>query len=152
MRRFSSLLLASILLVATGCVTARPPPRIAPGRPYFGPGAPEAYWIWHDEGGWHLRTTTAGMAHRFHGTVLALGGQIMDARPSRPEWQDRIRMSPGGIAFDFVTQGGEEGFDWHVSSGCNRFEIYVDGVPRPGRVRLGGPSSVPRHVPFDRCR
>jgi hypothetical protein len=25
-------------------------------------------------------------------------------------------MSPGGISFDMVTQGGEQGFDWHVSS------------------------------------
>jgi hypothetical protein len=141
-----------IIGLVTGCATAHPPPRISPGRPYFAPGAPEAYWVWHDEAGWHLRTTTAGRAHRFHGTVVALGGQITDARPSRVEMREQIRMSPGGISFDMITQGGEQGFDWHVSSGCNRFEIFVDGAPRPGLVRLGGPSEPPRHIPFDRCR
>ncbi|HUK65681.1 MAG TPA: hypothetical protein VLV17_02550 [Anaeromyxobacteraceae bacterium] len=139
------------MVLVAACATARPPPQIGPGRPVFAPGATEAYWIWHDQGGWHLRTTTAGAAHRFHGSVVALGGEMADVRPKRIEWKDRIRMSPSAISFDFVTQGGEEGFDWRVSSGCNRFEIFVDGTARPGLVRLGGAAVPPRHVPFDRC-
>jgi hypothetical protein len=148
-------LIAGLLVViaSSGCITTtRRPPEIASGRPAFGPGAPEAYWVWHDGGGWHLRSTTAGKPRRFHGTVVPLGGEITDARPIRPNDVERVRIAPGGIAFDFLTQGGEDGFDWHVSSGCNRFEIYVDGAARPGHVRLGGPANSPQHVPFDRCR
>ncbi|HUL61356.1 MAG TPA: hypothetical protein VLU43_18910 [Anaeromyxobacteraceae bacterium] len=152
MRKLASFAMVLGMLGSAGCVTARRPPQIAPGRPIFGPGAPEAYWIWHDGGGWHLRSTTAGMPHRFHGTILPLGGEITDARPIRPDLPDRVRVGPGGITFDLVTQGGEDGFDWHVSSGCNRFEIFIDGAARPGHVRLGGPSNSPQHVPFDRCR
>jgi hypothetical protein len=150
--RASATLFLAFMLALAGCATARPPPEIAPGRPLFAPGAPEAYWIWHDQGGWHLRTTTAGMPHRFHGLVVPLRGTIVDVRPTRLEWQDRIRMGPRGIEFDFVTQGGEDGFDWHVSSGCNRFETFVDGAARPGLVHLGGVGNRPHHVPFDRCR
>ena len=146
MRRVAAV---AVMFAIVGCVTGRRPPEIAPGQPVFGPGAPEAYWIWHDTGGWHLRSTTAGQAHRFHGMIVPVGGEITDARPMGPP--DRVRVGPGGISFDFVTRGGEDGFDWHVSSGCNRFEIYIDGVARPGHVRLGGPSNAPRHVPFDRC-
>jgi hypothetical protein len=152
MTKLRTIAIASIIVAFAGCATAHPPPRIAPGQPYFGPGAPEAYWLWHDEGGWHLRTTTAGRPHRFHGTVTPLGGQIIDLRPSHPRERERISMSPNGISFDLLTQGGENGFDWHVSSGCNRFEIFVDGAPRPGLVHLGGASEHPRHIPFDRCR
>jgi len=151
MRHHGFLTLLVILAGAAGCATARPP-EIPPGRPIFGPGAPEAYWVWHDGGGWHLRSTTAGLPHRFHGTIVPLGGQIADARPIRLESSDRIRIGAGGITFDFVTQGGEDGFDWHVSSGCNRFEIFIDGAARPHHVHLGGPATAPRHVPFDRCR
>ena len=151
MRRLVFQLLA-LALVIMSCATARPPPSIAPGRPPFGPGAPEAYWIWHNQGGWHLRTTTAGLAHRFHGAVVPLGGNIVDVRASRLEWQDRI---PGGRAGDSVRlrdSGWRRRLDWHVTSGCNRFEIFIDGVARPGLVHLGGPAHQPRHVPFDRCR
>src|SRR5687767_14577792 len=40
-------------------------------------GAPHRYYAWHDSQGWHLRTTTAGERHRFHGEIVATdGGKI----------------------------------------------------------------------------
>ncbi len=139
------------LLSSVACAIARPPLRIQPGAPVYAPGAPEAYWVWHDAAGWHLRTTTAGQPHRFQGVVLPFGGEILEVRPLRAESRERIRTGAGGITFDLVTEGGEDGFDWRVSSGCNRFELYVDGAPRPGLVHVGAAAHHPRHVLFDRC-
>ena len=142
-------LLTAVLL---GGACAGTIPRISPGRPAFASGSPESYWIWHDPAGWHLRTTTRAQLHRFHGWVEAIDGRIGEVHPSRLEWNDRIRIAPRGIEFDFSTDGGEDGFDWRVSSGCNRFYLQVDGVAAPERVHLGGQSHVPVEMPFARCR
>jgi hypothetical protein len=154
-------LAAVVCIVLAGCVVrARPvvvaaahgPEPISPGRPAFHSGSPEAYWVWHDEGGWHLRTTTAGARHRFHGWVEPIGGRVEDFRPTRLEWGDRVRVAARGIEFDFETAGAEDGFDWRVSSGCSRFELFIDGAAHPGKIHLGGAASHPHHTPFERCR
>ncbi len=124
---------------------------IAPGRPAFRPGAPLAYWVWHGEGGWHLRTTTAGQRHHFHGWITAIDGGIVEVRPTRVERRDLVRIARRGVEFDFETEGGEDGFDWRSSSGCNRFELRVDGRADPRLVHLGGPGNEPAQIPFDRC-
>jgi len=149
--RWSSTMLLAFSLAATGCATTRPPPPIDGGRPAFGPGASEAYWIWRDAHGWHLRTTSAGTPHRFHGAIVPLDGEIADVRPTRLERDDRIKMGQHEIRFAFVTQGGADGFDWHVTSGCTRFKIFIDGAARPDLVHLGGFANRPQHVPFARC-
>jgi hypothetical protein len=138
----------ALLLVACGGGI----PHIIAGRPAFEAGSPESYWVWHDEAGWHLRTTTARKPHHFHGWVEPVGGIITDLHATRTEWGDRIRLVPRGIEFDFETDGGEDGFDWRVSSGCNRFDLRVDGAERPGLVHVGAEGHHPDHIPFARCR
>jgi hypothetical protein len=128
-------------------------PRIIEGRPPFHPGLTESYWIWHDGGGWHLRTTTAVAQHRFQGVIYAAnGGAITNLAPTRVEWGDRIRVGVNGIEFDFETMGGSDGFDWRVSSGCNTFDLMIDGVRRPGLTHVGAEGYNPGGVPFSRCR
>lgn len=150
------LVTAAAALALAGCVVRVPPPRgerIVEGRPGgYRPGVPESYWTWHDAGGWHVRVTTAGLPHRFHGWVEPAGGVITDLRPTRIEWNDRIRMAPRGVEFDFQAAGGDDGFDFHVSSGCARFFLYMDGVGRPGRTFVGAAERHPRRIPFERCR
>jgi hypothetical protein len=143
-------LIAMLGFAAASC--GGEPVRIAMGRPMFAPGSPEAYWIWHDVGGWHLRTTTSMITHQFEGLIRPYNGTITEMRPTRDEWNDRIRIGPDGIAFSFQTGGGMDGFDWRVSSGCNEFHLRIDGVPAPGRVFLGGPGNHPMQMPFMRCR
>jgi hypothetical protein len=147
MRKMS---LSCLVLFAAACGGGIP--HIIPGRPGFASGSPESYWVWHDPEGWHLRTTTAHHAHRFHGVVEPVDGAIADLRPTRLEWNDRVRAIPRGIEFDFETDGAEDGFDWHVTSGCNRFYLEVDGVPRPDLVHVGREAHIPHEIPFARCR
>jgi len=146
-------LVAAALVALAAAPAAGAPARIGPGAPAVSQGANGSYFIWHDAAGWHLRTTAGDRRHRFHGRVLpALGGEIVEARPIQSEPRDRFSHSLGGIAFDFSTYGGIDGFDWRTSSGCSRFELLVDGRPRPARVKLGGRMRNPRRVPFERCR
>ncbi len=148
----------ALLASLCGCVVNVPTPPVPPERipegrpPEYRPGLPESYWVWHDGGGWHLRATTAGKLHRFHGFVEPAGGAITDVRPTRLEWNDRIRVMPRGIEFDFEAAGGDDGFDFHVSSGCARFFLYIDGGTHPQNVFIGAMQHHPHHIPFERCR
>ena len=143
----------AVILLAACIVRVTEPGYAVGGQPAFHAGSPEAYWIWHDAGGWHLRTTTMAARHRFHGAVYpAAGGVLSDVRPVGLEWGDRIRMGARGIEFDFETHGFEDGFDWRVSSGCNQFDIFIDGKPHPHKVHLGAGAMHPRGIPFESCR
>jgi hypothetical protein len=150
MRTLVSAITAVALMALAGCATHVAP--IAPGRPAFHSGSPVGYWVWHDDGGWHLRTTTHRSRHRFHGWITAIDGRVDEVRPTRLEWRDRVHVGQRGVEFDFETDGDEDGFDWRVTSGCNRFELLVDGRADRRVVHLGGPGYEPKGVPFSRCR
>jgi hypothetical protein len=152
--RARSIALLGAGLALAGCHLARGagvPTPIPVGRPEFTAGEPEGYWIWQDRAGWHLRTTS-DMPHHFHGNVETVDGIMSDFRPVGPIPPTSLAAGTRRIEFDWNGRGGEVGFDWRVSSGCNRFEIYIDGTTRPLRVFLGGPGDSPYRVPFALCR
>ncbi len=120
-----------------------------PGRPDFVAGAPEGYWIWQDRQGWHLRTTS-DVPRRFQGNIETVGGQVSTVRPVGST-DGGVRREGSNIDFDYRALGGEQGFDWTASSGCNRFELYIDGETRPLRVFLGSVETSPVRVPFAVC-
>jgi hypothetical protein len=122
---------------------------LPPGRPSFTLGGPEGYWIWKDHQGWHLRTTSDAPRH-FQGEIEMVG-----AAPSAVQAVGKaaggVRREGDDIEFDYQAAGGEQGFDWTSSSGCGRFELYIDGTTRPLRVFLGGVEASPARVPFAVC-
>jgi hypothetical protein len=65
---------------------------------------------------------------------------------------DTVRRTERGIEFSLPTMSGVEGFDWRVTSGCNRFDLRARGQASPGLVRLGGMEEAPSQIPFERCR
>jgi len=145
--------LGALALVAlVGCGGAIP--RISPGRPPVQAGSFRGYWIWHDEAtGWHLRVTTAGQLHRFSGTIQpAEGGSIAALAASRADWGTQVQLVGGVIQFAFEQQGGEDGFDWRVTSGCNTFDLQIDGQSVGSEVHLGGLDHIAGAMPFSRCR
>lgn len=136
---------------------AQAPPPESPGLAVEGrpnelkPGAPEAYWVWHDAQGWHLRTTTARNAHRFTGRVWGVKGAVQ-AKAVRNELNDRFKHSGKAMTFDFYTQGHEDGFDFQIAEGnCAIFHLFVDGEARPGRIRLGAAGAAPPSATFKAC-
>jgi hypothetical protein len=145
-------LLLATLAASSACHYARGiglTSRMPAGRPLVSPGG-DAYWIWEDSRGWHLRTTS-DVPRRFRGVVESVDGSVTQVRPIGAARQG---VSPGAdaIAFDWESSGAEEGFDWRTSDGCARFDIYIDEEPRPLRVFLGAGEKSPERVPFAVCR
>jgi hypothetical protein len=139
-----------LLVGALGCHPFDPKHPMA-GRPSIRPVEP-GYWIWLDDGAWHLRAASGAHAHRFQGSVMGLSGSVTDVQPTRPELRERVALVSDAVQFDIESQpSGTDGFDLRVAGGCLHFDLYLDGHHRPERIHLGPRASVPKHVPFDRC-
>lgn len=148
------LFLSSCVVHEGGGAGAPPPPGrlMAEGRPAFAAREAASYWIWHDRDGWHLRVTTAGARRQFRGTIESSGGAISNFHPTRLEWRDRVAVEGGRvIRFDLMAHGGIDGFDWRTTSGCNFFDLYIDGSPQPTRVFVGAFAANPPFGPFEAC-
>jgi hypothetical protein len=100
------------------------------GRPdAFDPGDSRGYFIWHDEHGLHLRTTTRGQFHKFTG-VIRTNGNVFDVRGVRMERRDLYAVDHRHdvISFAFDTAGDVDGLDFRIQGGSYvNFELYVDG-------------------------
>jgi len=127
---------------------------VAEGRPpAFKDGAPEAYWVWHDRGGWHVRTTTAHQQHRFQGRVWVGKGEVMDVHPSHNELGDRLVQRGNFLTFDFTTKGHEDGFDFRIADGeCAKFNLLIDHRGQPDRIFVGGQGLMPTKHVFKVCK
>ncbi len=127
---------------------------IADGRPAgLHAGHNEAFWLWHDDHGrnWHIRSTTAGMRHRFQGTVVS-DGVITNVNATDHSYADRLRADAKSIHFDFFTQGNEDGLDFHVDgSQCVRFYMTVDGRSDPALIHIGRANTHPGNWHFKLC-
>jgi hypothetical protein len=158
------ILLVPALLVATACATTPTtspvpkaqlpsgPPHISAGRPTF-EGRSGGFFIWADDDGWHLRTTSAGQLASFTGVISPIGGELGGLRPMRAnDRSTKVSLTDKGIEFSLPTQAEVEGFDWTVTSGCNRFDLLALGEANPGLVRLGGMADAPPQIPFDLCK
>jgi hypothetical protein len=123
--------------------------RTEPGPPVAPPDPEDAYVVWHDGAGWHLRARP-GSGQVFTGLVESSG--VRRVAPVGVA-ADAVRASRGAIAFAFAFAGdlggGEAGFDWQ--GGCADFSLYVDGDARPMRIFAGAYGASPPRIPFSLC-
>ncbi len=144
--RIRPLLLALVPLALAGCfsrgaVLAR---RVDPGPPLVDTGG-DAYRVWHDRAGWHLRAGSDVVRH-FHGEIR--GGDAGDVqRVDLPE--DAVEDGRGRILFSFLADE-EAGFDWK-GGGCVSLALYIDGDARPLRVFVGEFGASPSRMPARVC-
>jgi hypothetical protein len=136
-------------LVLAGCFSpgAVYTARTDEGRLLADPGPTDAYLVWHDPSGWHLRVRSDA-GRTFAGQVEADRPITVTPVGLAPE---ALRASGHVIAFGFVADplGGEVGFDWQ--GGCSFFSLYVDGDARPLRVLAGAYGASPPRIPFSLC-
>jgi hypothetical protein len=117
---------------------------IEPGPPLEDTG-PDAYRVWHDFGGWHLRVN-ADVVRHFHGAIH--GGDTRHVKlVDLPE--DAVDTRTGGLYFSFLADQ-EAGFDWR-GEGCVDLALYIDGHARTTRVLIGAYGASPTHVPETVC-
>jgi hypothetical protein len=129
---------------------------VADGRPSgLHPGVVESYWIWHEDHGrwWHVRTSTHSQLHHFTGWVWHDKDRFTDVKPTRLEWNDRIRYGEKGISWDFQTKGHEDGFSFKTNGAqCVRFHTFIDGKPaHSALVHIGAGGAHPPGNHFKLC-
>jgi hypothetical protein len=131
-------------LAAAGCgfsrgsVLAR---RVEAGPPLEDPGS-EAYRLWHDGAGWHLRARSDVPRH-FHGEISGADGATAQGVPA-----EALRGGGGRVRFSFVA-GEDAGFDFRGD--CVNVALYIDGDARPLRVFTGAFGAAPGRVPYRIC-
>jgi hypothetical protein len=123
------------------------------GKPKFGPLSEPRYWLWHDEAGWHLRTTTAGQVREFSGRIFAREGNFENITSTRPEGADfKITRSPSAFEFVYKSVGAIDGLDWQSRALCLEFQLSIDGKNNPDYVRVGMMNQGPMVNPFTLCQ
>ncbi len=129
MKKLTAFLLVAVILVfGSGYALAWAPE--LKGRPeQFAPGDSRGVFVWRDDNGLHLRTTTRGRLHVFSG-VLRTNGYFADVRGVREERNDFSRLNDdrNSIMFRFKTQGDVDGLDFRVRGGDQvELDLFVDG-------------------------
>jgi hypothetical protein len=138
----------ALLLASAGGVLAK---KQAEGRPTFKADGPEAFWIWHDRGGWHLRVSApARSKHAYHGVIR--GDGLGAIKVTRKSLAPNVTIADGILRFDLEVGAGGEGFDWQSSGPCTTYELKLDGKPRPDRIHVGATAESPAAMPFDACQ
>lgn len=120
------------------------------------------YYIWQDEHGFHVWTTTRGEEHVFSGAIRT-DGKFVNVRGHRLEQGDSLKVDSdvqgrpwflssdnnrkhlffGGrevnyendkIHFRFDTNGGSDGVNFHIEDASYlEFDLFIDGHPIPRR-------------------
>ena len=116
------------------------------------------YSVWHDDQGWHLRTTSMNRQH-FSGAIVARGATLRDVQPFPPAGsgpqQDAFVESPDNrsINFDFTTSGGIVGVDFNDGDrSVLEFTLAIgEDEPKfdPDRIFIGRMGAHPRTNPFE---
>lgn len=122
------------------------------GRPDLDRGDRLAFYIWRDEDGVHLRTTSLGDVHRFH-AILRTDGKFADVQGFRLEDNDDLQVGEEKrrIELNFTTIDGTDGVDLHVDENASRirFLLEVDGQEaEPSWILIGPNGRHPNEVPF----
>ena len=146
----TSILLTAAFLISS--VAYAMPKAAFQGKPTsFKKGSVRGAAVWHDNNGQHIRFTTKGKLHRFHGKICA-SGKIKKMNTFRIENSDSIKLGSKGkcIYFNFKTKDHIDGFDFRAPTGQKIFyTIKIDGRKLSRKhIWLGKQGSHPRDNTF----
>jgi hypothetical protein len=106
----------------------------------FNPGNTRGYFIWHNQDGLHLFTTTKGERHHFSG-IIRTDGVFVGVNGQRLESNDHFKVERNGheIHFNFFTAGGEDGLHFKIFDGKRvNFNLFMDGRHiNPREINVG---------------
>lgn len=127
------------------------------------PGETGGVYMWHNEDGWHIRTTDrTDTAHHYTGTIaLSSGGRFTSFNTVRLENGDRVWVDGDNVLhYDFTTYNGVDGVDFTVSD-CDAHgstetlavSMQLNGYQDDAhRIHLGDEASNPPSARFDVVR
>jgi hypothetical protein len=121
------------------------------GKPNFAALESKGYFLWRDQGGWHLRWVTKGQRHDFAGTIASDGPFVTCEGTDQGSSDAVVLASAEVIRFDSRSSGGVKGLDFAVDHRATKisFNLQMDGQPVPADlVRLGFRGVRPEGVPF----
>jgi len=126
------------------------------GRPNnYGIGEPARYYVWHDNQGWHVRSTAPkGRLIGFRGAVRLHNAKFLAVRQIGFD----KRSDFGGVnearteaRFKFLTANKFDGFDFNVEGSDDakiEFELFVNGRKHADRIFIGGKAENPKAFQF----
>ncbi len=139
-----------ILVVAQNRPTALGPDPV--GQPKnLTSGQSHRFYIWRDDSGWHLRTTTGREKHFFAGVVTVVGGKVGNFKTFQFEKKDTLKINSTRtqLAFDFATDTQIDGFDFQTDAQSVNFDLRMDGKRNADVIYIGSNGQSPRNVPFE---
>lgn len=121
-----------------------------------------AAYLWHDAGGWHLRTTDATPgAHHYSGSIAASPGvRFTSFAPVRNEKDDRVWVTGDNVLhYSLTTYRGVDGFNFRVSACLPAAELHNETLrfsmdyngreDDPSRIDLGDSKRHPDSANFE---
>lgn len=123
------------------------------GKPDVDPGRGLGYWIWHDDAGLHLRTTTHGLEHDFNGVIrTGEASKLVDVDGYRLEDkganQDRVTQPEQNVVrFHFDTWDGVDGLDFRLDGDMFCVNLENDGREATDMVHIGQYELKPDSLP-----
>jgi len=152
MKKASIFLILVLTLLACSSYAFAWSPR-GEGKPdMFRPGEIKGYFIWHNEHGIHIWTTTRSREHVFSG-VIRTDGKFIDVRGQRLEHDDfyKVDNDRNKIVFrDITAGGGIDGLNFKIVDGERvNFDLFMDGEKiDPREIYIGENGWHPAHSDF----
>jgi hypothetical protein len=101
-------------------------------------GADNAYWIWHVNETWYLRSTTKGNeTHTFAGRVWSDDGTITGLLPAGTDLGNHVRLEKTEIGFAYPSHDALDGFDFRLMGKCVSFHLLMDSRYNGRKVFVG---------------
>lgn len=123
------------------------------GKPSLNADGDRGFWLWHDEDGIHLRTTTRGLPHVFSGVIRTRErAEFYDVHRFRqehaPQNRDRTVVADNdAIRFRFTTYDGMDGLDFRLSGAIFCVQLENNGHEAVNATHLGVEETTPAELP-----
>ena len=159
MKKITTIFVLAFTLLAMSVTAFAWGPRMDVKPAAYKAGQNQGYFIWSDNNGFHLWTTTRGQKHVFSGTITTDGNRfdikaqgLEDRKTSHPflaqlgkdrVGKDRVQIDNDRdtIRFRFESSGKDsDGMTFKVVGGSRvKFDLYIDGKRiNPSDIYIGG--------------
>jgi hypothetical protein len=151
MKRYLTLILTALITLGYAAIALAEWPARFEGRPYLFETEPtEAYYLWHDYDGVHLRVSSNGKPRVFSGSI-STDGWLENIMVKSAGKRDYSRYNNSGkLQFRLTAANDTAGIDFTVRKGAKiKFDLELDGFEiDPGQIFMGAEGWNPNDSVF----